>query len=65
MSNKKAELEALDNLILRCEEKMLSPFKGEPKAEEPVAEETETVDERLEDDEALLAEFYAQDSEGE
>tara|TARA_R110002126_G_scaffold42101_2_gene122009 strand:- start:9619 stop:9825 length:207 start_codon:yes stop_codon:yes gene_type:complete len=63
MSNK-AEIAALDDLILRCEKTMLSPFAKRPveAAEKPTeaAESTEasTIDDQLTEDEADLAKFY-------
>ena len=63
----KASIAALDELILACEKSMLSPLtKGTPvKAVNVPTEETPVIDEKLSQDDADLAEFYASIGEGE
>ena len=62
MSRPKADIAALDELIQRCERSMLSPFAKRAAVPTNSPEETPvepTVDEKLSDDDELLAEFYA------
>jgi len=68
MSNK-ASIAALDELITRCEQSMLQPFvkraavpANSPDEEAPAEP---TVDEKLSEDDELLAEFYASQGEDE
>ena len=64
MSNK-ASIAALDQLILKCEESMLQPFSKKTIEVEVPQEEAATIDEKLSEDDELLAEFYASQGEGE
>ena len=64
----KADLAALDELIERCEKTMTRPFvksEAPPQAQE-TSEVTETIDEKVSQDDQDLAAFYESlDSESE
>ena len=68
MSKPKADIAALDELIQRCEESMLSPFakRAAVPANSPEEVPAEpTIDEKLSEDDEQLAAWYDSLEEGE